>query len=262
MMMEELLQGKEIVVEMDEQIVFNQLGGDANAVWSLLLATGYFKVIQLAVVEEENGEDGEEGDVWYTLALTNLEVRRMFRKMVRGWFYGDAKLSYNNFIKALLTADVEAMNEFMNKIALYSFSSFDIARSVAEDDAPERFYHGFVLGLIVELAGRFEIISNRESGFGRYDVMLIPSDKQKDCANIIEFKVHKPQKEKDLAQTVANALAQIEEKQYAAQLAARGFLPTQIKKYGFAFRGKECLIGSNTYNVSDIVEKDKDNMQQ
>ena len=119
-----------------------------------------------------------------------------------------------------------------------------------------------MLGLIVELAGRFEIISNRESGFGRYDVMLIPSDKQKDCANIIEFKVHKPQKEKDLAQTVANALAQIEEKQYAAQLAARGFLPTQIKKYGFAFRGKECLIGSNTYNVSDIVEKDKDNMQQ
>lgn len=100
---------------------FNQLVGDANAVWSLLLATGYFKVIQLAVVEEENGEDGEEGDVWYTLALTNLEVRRMFRKMVRGWFYGDAKLSYNNFIKALLTADVEAMNEFMNKIALYSF---------------------------------------------------------------------------------------------------------------------------------------------
>lgn len=262
MMMEELLQGKAIVVEMDEQIVFNQLGGDANAVWSLLLATGYFKVLQLAVVEEENGEDGEEGDVWYTLALTNLEVRRMFRKMVRGWFYGDAKLSYNNFIKALLAADVEAMNEFMNKIALYSFSSFDIARSVAEDDAPERFYHGFVLGLIVELAGRFEVISNRESGFGRYDVMLIPSDKQKDCANIIEFKVHKPQKEKDLAQTVANALAQIEEKQYAAQLAARGYLPTQIKKYGFAFRGKECLIGSNTYDVSDIVEKDKGNMQQ
>ena len=252
--MERLVQGESFNTVIDEKIVFDQLNGSTDAVWSLLLATGYLKVLHVRILDTDEEGVGEEGDVWYTLALTNLEVRRMFRKMVRGWFYGDAKLSYNNFIKALLTADVEAMNEFMNKIALYSFSSFDIARSVAEDDAPERFYHGFVLGLIVELAGRFEIISNRESGFGRYDVMLIPSDKQKDCANIIEFKVHKPQKEKDLAQ--------IEEKQYAAQLAARGFLPTQIKKYGFAFRGKECLIGSNTYNVSDIVEKDKDNMQQ
>lgn len=98
-------------------------------------------------------------------------------------------------------------------------------------------------GLMVELDGRFEITSNRESVFGRYDIMLIPKDREKDCAYIIEFKVYKPLKENDLAQTVANALNQIEEKRYEAKLAADGFAPENIRKYGFAFKGKECMIG-------------------
>ena len=119
----------------------------------------------------------------------------------------------------------------------------DIAKAVSGDDAPERFYHGFVLGLMVDLSGRFEITSNRESGFGRYDIMLSPKNRECDDAYIIEFKVHKPLKEKDLAQTVANAHAQIDEKLYDAKLIADGFFPKQIHKYGFAFRGKECLIG-------------------
>ena len=117
------------------------------------------------------------------------------------------------------------------------------SKSVSDDDAPERFYHGFVLGLMVELLGRFAITSNRESGFGRYDVMLTPLDREKDDAYLIEFKVHKPLKEKNLAETVANALAQIDRKQYEAELAAKGFAAEKIRKYGFAFRGKECLIG-------------------
>lgn len=186
---------------------------------------------------------GEEGDTWYTLTVTNLEVKKMFRRMVKGWFGGNAEIPYNNFIKALLINDIDGMNEFMNKIALHSFSSFDIAKNVSDDDAPERFYHGFVLGLMVELSGRFKITSNRESGFGRYDVMLVPLNSERDCAYIIEFKVHKPSKEKDLVQTVANALSQIEEKLYDAKLIADGFSPEQIRKYGFAFKGKECLIG-------------------
>ena len=166
--MEELLQGKSFMAEIDEQIVFDQLNDNTNAVWSLLLATGYLKVVKRDVMEEDD---------WYTFKLTNYEVKRMFRKMVKGWFDGIAKMPYNNFIKAFLMNDVEAMNEYMNKIALSSFSSFDIAKGVSNDDAPERFYHGFVLGLMVELAGRFQITSNRESGFGRYDVVLVPADK-------------------------------------------------------------------------------------
>ncbi len=241
--MEDLLQGKSFEAEIDERIVFDQLNGSTNAVWSLLLATGYLKVLNVRTLDTDEAGVGEEGDTFYTLTITNLEVRKMFRRMVKGWFGGNAEIPYNNFIKALLINDVDGMNEFMNKIALHSFSSFDIAKTVSDDDAPERFYHGFVLGLMVELSGRFEITSNRESGFGRYDVMLVPLNRERDCAYIIEFKVHKPRKEKDLAQTVANAHSQIEEKLYDAKLIADGFSLEQIRKYGFAFQGKECLIG-------------------
>ena len=241
--MEDLLQDKSFEAKIDEKIVFDQLNGSADAVWSLLLATGYLKVLSVKTLDSDEEGVGVEGDVWYTLTITNLEIKRMFRKMVSDWFGGNAEMPYNNFIKALLINDMDRMNEFMNKIALYSFSSFDIAKNASDDDAPERFYHGFVLGLMVELAGRFEITSNRESGFGRYDIMLTPKNREKDCAYIIEFKVHKPSKEKDLAQTVANAHSQIDEKLYDAKLIADGFSPEQIRKYGFAFRGKECLIG-------------------
>ncbi len=233
--MEELLKGNSFEAAIDEQIIFHQLDDNVNAVWSLLLATGYLKIIKF--------EESEDDDTKYTLILTNHEVKRMFRKMVRDWFGGSTETSYNNFIKALLLNDVEAMNEYMNKVALHSFSSFDTGKSASDDDAPERFYHGFVLGLMVELSGRYTITSNRESGFGRYDVMLVPADRGKDCAYIIEFKVHKPNREKDLAETVANALLQIEEKQYGMQLIADGFAPERIKKYGFAFQGKQVLIG-------------------
>lgn len=241
--MEDLLQDKSFEAKIDEKIVFDQLNGSADAVWSLLLATGYLKVLSVKTLDSDEEGVGVEGDVWYTLTITNLETKRMFRKMVSDWFGGNAEMPYNNFIKALLINDMDRMNEFMNKIALYSFSNFDIAKNASDDDAPERFYHGFVLGLMVELAGRFEITSNRESGFGRYDIMLTPKNREKDCAYIIEFKVHKPSKEKDLAQTVANAHSQIDEKLYDAKLIADGFSPDQIRKYGFAFKGKECLIG-------------------
>jgi hypothetical protein len=234
--MESLLQGNCFQTELDEQIVFHNLKGSANAVWSLLLATGYLKVEKLEYI-------GIRKKAMYTLALTNMEVINMFENMVKGWFREAAEVSYNRFIKALLLNDVEAMNEFINKVALHSFSSFDIANGVSDDDAPERFYHGFVLGLIVELEGRFRITSNRESGFGRYDIMITPFDRKQDCAYIIEFKVHKPRREKNLEETVANALSQIEKKQYETVLTAEGFEPEQIRKYGFAFYGKECLIG-------------------
>lgn len=236
---EELLSGKNFTVPIDEQIVFNQSDASTNAVWSLLLASGYLKV-----VGKEELRPDRMGEPRYTLTLTNYEVLLMFRKMVKGWFRIDESDSaYNNFVKALLLDDVDAMNEFMNKIALQSFSSFDVAKSASDADDPERFYHGFVLGMMVDLDGRFVIDSNKESGFGRYDIMLKPTDKEKDNAYIIEFKVHKPKREKDLEETVANALAQIAEKRYETELIADGIALERIRKYGFAFEGKTCLIG-------------------
>lgn len=235
--MEALLRGNSFLANLDEQIMLNQLVGSTDAVWSLLLATGYLKVLN---VRTEKPDD--DGMMQYTLALTNLEVKKLFHKMIKGWFGDNAQLPYNDFIKALILDDVDSMNEFMNRIALCSFSNFDTAKGASGNDAPERFYHGFVLGLMVELAGRFRIMSNRESGFGRYDIMLVPVDQEKDNAYIIEFKVHKPAKEKGLEETVKHALNQIEEKQYAVQLISEGMRPDQIRKYGFAFAGKTCLI--------------------
>ena len=234
--METLIKGGSFRTMIDEQIVFSQLDGNTDAVWSLLLATGYLKVLGVEVV-------GERKDMLYTLTITNMETRIMFENMVKGWFKDNAQIPYNDFLKAMLMDDVDSMNEFMNDIALVSFSNFDTAKGASSKDAPERFYHGFVLGMIVDLSGRYTIKSNRESGFGRYDIMLKPRDKEKDYAYIIEFKVHKPRKEKDLEETLANALTQIGERQYEAELVAEGYAPGRIRKYGFAFKGKECLIG-------------------
>lgn len=242
--MEALLQGKSFVAEIDEQIVFNQLDGSVNAVWSLLLATGYLKVLSTETVQPHGDEErGNEGDVWYTLTLTNYEVRRMFRKMVREWFGGDTELVCNEFIRAMLNDNVRKMNTFMNKVALNTFSSFDSGNKPSEQAEPERFYHGFVLGMVVNLADTYRIRSNRESGYGRYDVMLEPLDRS-GKAFIFEFKVLDPDEDEEtLEDTLANAHAQIAEKQYEAELISAGFVPERIRKYGFAFQGKKCLIG-------------------
>ncbi len=243
-MVEELLQEKSIRVQIDEQIVFNQLTDNTNAVWSLLLATGYLKVLKTEMIMRNNERNNEnEGDVWYTLMLTNLEVKRMFRKMVKGWFASDTELYCNEFIKALLNDNIKKMNTFMNKVALNTFSSFDSGNKPSEQTEPERFYHGFVLGMVVNLSGIYKITSNRESGYGRYDVMLKPLDKN-EKAFIFEFKVlDSDENEITLEDTLANAHIQIVEKQYEAELISEGFKPEQIRKYGFAFQGKKCLIG-------------------
>ena len=233
---EELMQGKKLHVRLDEQVVYNQLSEDENAIWSLLLASGYLKVVRTEFSERT-------GRLSYELALTNKEVKIMFENMIHGWFArGDG--NYNEFVKALLLGDLDAMNEYMNRVSLNMFSYFDTGKSSFGAE-PERFYHGFVLGLMVDLRERYLLTSNRESGFGRYDVMLEPKEK-KDDAIILEFKVFRPGKEQGLEDTVQAALKQIEEKDYAAALRAKGIPQGRIRKYGFAFRGKEVLIGGGS----------------
>lgn len=225
---ETLMQGGCINTEIDEQIVYNLLDDNEEAIWSLLLASGYLKVLQVNVEEE-----------CYQLTLTNYEVKRMFRNMIRGWFKKDSS-NYNDFIQALLLDDVDAMNEYMNRVTRSVFSSFDTGKRPSSAE-PERFYHGFVLGLMMELQDRYIITSNRESGFGRYDVILYP--RKDDDAIIMEFKVFNKRREKNLEDTLASALRQIEEKQYAQTLIDQGIASERIRKYGFAFEGKEVLIG-------------------
>ena len=204
---------------------------------SHLLASRYMKVTEMEVFQSRY----EEWKQIYTLELTNFEVKVMFRHMVRGWFSAAAS-SYNEFIRALLAGDVDAMNEYMNRVARGTFSYFDTAGD-AEHTEPEKFYHGFVLGLMVDLSDRYRLTSNRESGFGRYDVMLTPRREDLD-AFIIEFKVFNARREKNLEETAANALRQIEEKDYARELIENGIPEERIRKYGFAFKGKEVLIES------------------
>lgn len=231
---ERLLNGEHIYCPVDEQIVFNQLDEDPDAIWSLLLASGYLKVISV-----ENKVAGK--DQIYEIALTNAEVLDMFYDMVRGWFKRSGR-NYNGFIRALFADNLKEMNIYMNQVALQTFSFFDSATRPSEIQQPENFYHGFVLGLLVELSGDYTVTSNRESGYGRYDVMIEPLEKNKN-AYILEFKVHDPEDEATLKETVQSALAQIEEKQYAAQLIARGIPKERIRSYGFAFEGKKVLIG-------------------
>ena len=234
---EQLMKGEHLWVPIDEQIVYNQLDDNEYAIWSLLVASGYLKITDY----EKYGEDEIIGEPKYELTLTNHEVEIMFKNMIRGWFVGNAS-NYNDFIKALLADDQEAMNEYMNRVSHATFSYFDTGRRDFGQAEPERFYHGFVLGLMVDLEDRYEITSNRESGFGRYDIMLEPKRADMD-AIVIEFKVFNPRRDGTLADTVEAALLQIEEKKYVETLTAKGIPEERIRKYGFAFRGKDVLIG-------------------
>ena len=234
--MEDLLRGQTITVNFDEQIVYNQLDDNEEAIWSLLLASGYLKVQNIDY-------RGITLEPWYTLDITNIETLSMFMTMFRGWFK-NKDANYNDFVKALLKGSLKEMNIYMNDVALATFSSFDTGKKTSEKSQPERFYHGFVLGLLVELRERYQIRSNRESGYGRYDVMLTPM-READDAIVIEFKVHEPDEEETLQDTVRVALDQITEKNYDAELLAQGMPADRIRHYGFAFEGKKVLIGQD-----------------
>lgn len=237
MIMEDLLNGKSFHTSIDEQIVYDRLDLEETALWSLLLAGGYLKVKHFENRMTEFGDWNQE----YELELTNFEVKVMFRTIIQSWFAA-SRTNYNDFVKALLQGNLEAMNAYMNQLSETIFSSFDTGRKSSERTEPERFYHGLVLGLMMVLKERYVITSNRESGFGRYDVQLEPR-RSEDDAILLEFKVRNPLKERSLEETVQHALAQITERDYAAALRQKGIPETRIRKYGFAFEGKRVLIG-------------------
>ena len=233
--METLILGGVVEKNIDEQIVFGQLKTNKDAVWSLLLASGYLRIERFRTIGKLNKKI-------YSLKLTNYEVMQMFGAMIEQWFGGD-NVPYNEFVEAMLSADLESMNEYMSQVTTNIISYFDTGNSPS-DEEPERFYHGFVLGLMVDQIDNYIITSNRESGFGRYDIMLEPIDKNNVHypGIIIEFKVINPRKENSLEETVEAALKQIEEKNYDAELIKRGVKAENIHHYGFAFKGKKVLI--------------------
>jgi len=228
--METLMNGGSIETKLDEEIIFSQLDRNPKAIWSLFLAGGYLKVVKREF-------DGSWFD--YTLTLTDKEVRLMFEQMINGWF-SESVNSNNEFIHAMINGDVDGMNVYINKIASISFSSFDVGNRPSESTTPERFYHGFVLGILVSERNRYFIRSNRESGYGRYDICMYP--KKKDLPGIIiEFKVQNENAgEETLSDTADIALQQIEAKDYASDLKSEGV--EDILKYGFAFAGKKVFI--------------------
>lgn len=234
--MEDLIEGREITVSFDEQVVFDQLDRSKDAIWSLLVAGGYLRI-------ESIEYRGMLRKAWYHLKITNLETMGMFADMFASWFQQSAA-HYNEFIDALLKGNVKEMNAYMNDVALAVFSSFDTGKHPSERTQPEKFYHGFVLGLLVELKDSYEVKSNRESGFGRYDIMLIPRNRKAGTpAMVLEFKIHEKEEESSLEATVESALKQIREKEYDTELLEAGIKMEDIRHYGFAFEGKRVLIG-------------------
>lgn len=228
---EALLAGGTVEQLFDEQVSFDDLGRRPGAVWGLLVAGGYLRIVA----------QGASPDAPSCLAITNYEVSLAFDGMVRGWFDGVSS-RYGAFVRALIAGDLDAMNAYMNDVALDTFSTFDTGARPSGME-PERFYHGFVLGLLVGLRGRYLVRSNRESGFGRYDVLLEPTNPVRDDGIVLEFKVRNPRREATLEDTVSAARAQIADRDYASELVLRGVPAGHVRTYGFAFEGKRVLIG-------------------
>lgn len=224
---EALLRGASVVTELADAISFRSLSDNPSAIWSLLLSAGYIKVLRTLP------------DQTYEISLTNDEIRRTFKSLIREWFVSDRK-AYDGFLKALINHDLDFMNEYLSRLTMSCFSYFDVGSGESE-----RFYHGFILGLVSSLEDRFIISSNRESGFGRYDLILEPRDRTIDDAFILEFKVRRRTAEPTLADTVKAALHQIRERCYGADLIERGIAETRIHRLGIAFDGKSVLIGTD-----------------
>ena len=217
---ERLLNDEIIEVAIDQETVITGIEENEENIWGLLLGTGYLKVI-------ESHEDGT-----CKVQIPNYEIKNLFQSIIRGWFRNKViGNDLNTILKDLVTLKLDDFKEKFEKLVIEMFSFMDVGENTAEN-----FYHAFVLGMLVGLKDTYYVNSNRESGLGRYDIMLEPKDKNQNSF-IMEFKVHKPETESSIEETIANAKKQIEERKYEQSLRERGF--TNITKMVFAFKGKD-----------------------
>ena len=219
---EQLLRDEEIEVPINLETVIVGIEKNEENIWGLLLGTGYLKVTE--VVDLAHGI--------YKVKIPNYEIKFLFQNIIREWF-NDKVIgnNLNTILKDLVTLNLKEFEKKFQVLVRQMFSFMDVGKNTAEN-----FYHAFVLGMLVGLKDSYYVKSNRESGFGRYDIMLEPKDKNENSF-VMEFKVYKEEKEKTIEDTIENAKKQIEERKYAEDLEERGY--TKITKMVFAFKGKE-----------------------
>ena len=219
---EQLLRDEEIEVPINLETVIVGIEQNEKNIWGLLLGTGYLKVT--GVVDLAMGV--------YKVKIPNYEIKFLFQNIIRDWF-NDKVIgnNLNTILKDLVTLKLDEFEQKFKVLVRQMFSFMDVGENTAEN-----FYHAFVLGMLVGLKDSYYVNSNRESGYGRYDIMLEPKDKNGNSF-IMEFKVYREEKEKDINDTIENAKKQIEERKYEENLQEKGF--TNITKMVFAFKGKE-----------------------
>ena len=222
---ERLMKGEAIEAKVNLETIIVGIENNEDNIWGLLVGTGYLKVTEVVDLAESI----------YKVKIVNNEIRILFSQIIRDWFSNKViGNDLNSIMKDLVTLNLEEFKEKFKILVMQMFSYMDVGKDTAEN-----FYHAFVLGMLVSLKDTYVVNSNRESGMGRYDIMLEPKDKNANSF-IMEFKVFKQDKEKDIEETIVNAKKQIEEKQYETSLRERGF--TNITKMVFAFDGKEVKV--------------------
>lgn len=224
--LEELIKGNTITKIVDDHIVMKDVDEDEENIWSFLTMSGYLKPIKQELIR---------GKIKCDLKIPNEEVHIFYENLIEKWFKESlTSQNYNTMLKALITKDIETFDEIFTEFIMRNMSYFDVSGK-----EPEKVYHAFVLGMIVSLNNEYEVKSNKESGYGRYDVMLIPRDAS-NLGIIIEFKRIKETNSKTIKTGIEEALKQIEENKYEAELIDRGV--GDILKLAIVFKGKKVKI--------------------
>ena len=222
---ERLLNDESIEITVNQDTIIVGIEKNENNIWGLLVGTGYLKVVETV----------NEAESLYKVKIPNNEIKELFRGIVRDWFKDKViGNDLNTILKDLITLNLKEFKKKFEVLVVQMFSFMDVGENTAEN-----FYHAFVLGMLVALRDSYYVNSNRESGLGRYDIMLEPKDKSGNCF-IMEFKVLETKEENSIEETIQNAKNQIEEKKYEENLSERGF--ENITKMVFAFKGKDVEI--------------------